>query len=633
MYQNSTKSLANLRKQQLFEYINSGRLYKLRSIIEDEECYVDINCFDENGLTPLMLACSLDEDRAKTRDQIIRILLKKGADPNIPDHKGMTVLATACKEEHMEIVKLLLKKAVVDIDFNARDHHGDMPLMHAVRTGNVDLVRMLVDIMKRLTIDIDCRNNDDVTPYLEAKMRGLDGVAAVLRVDGNASDSIMICPLLFEDYTWDTCDQNLNEKVHRVPQSVLNYSMLNQKPKIGNRNVTSKLISTGQTQIHSMDAHRRQDRGKDTSQSGSRKSPTRRKSSESNFAFEVTRRRDRKTAKSVTSDLRISDLSKTDTEDGSDFRKNKRKGSAPQESSHKTNPSRDTMTQETQQRTVNSEDSDFARRHHNEPHIVPYRNIVGKSQSQPVISIPNETQGAERENRGDDFLSLQEADLTNKNKALMKQQPHRSPSWKRQFNINDSREEIATDLADQSHDQSKEIEIKRDLHGTTSLRRNTLIKSMAPGMLLRRPSSNLSVAFADGSKSPASRPGSACSPPESHNFHFMQRPSSTNSSTKPKISFEEVFELCPEMRVSNKREWYSDLRWMLALRAHQDCPTHLPPQPQRPVQEEALSEGKHGSETSRTSRKNSVHDARRPVLKKRSTVITQASVKLLKELR
>lgn len=630
MYQNSTKSLANLRKQQQFEYITSGRLYKLRSILEDEECDVDINCFDENGLTPLMLACSFDEDRAKTRDQIIRILLKKGADPNISDHKGMTVLATACKEEHIEIVKLLLKTAVVDIDFNARDHHGDMPLMHAVRTGNVSLVRMLVDIMKRLTIDVDCRNNDDVTPYLEAKMRGLDAVAEVLRVDGNASDSIMICPLLFEDYTGDACD--LNAKVHRVPQTVLNYPK--QKANTGNRNNNGKMISTGQNPLHSFDARLRPNRGNDKCRSsGGRKGPTRRKSSESNFAFEVTKRRDRKYSKtrSVTSDLRLSDVSKTDTEDGSNFRKNKQKGSAIKETIHKTNL---TVTQEKHQQTVKSDDIDLERRLHNEARIVPHLNFVGKSQSQPVISIANQTQATEREDLVDDFHSLQEADLTNKSKAFVKQQSQKkSPNWKRTFNVNDSREEITIDSADQSCEESQEIELKRDLSVPTSLRRNTLIRNMAPGMLLRRPSSNLSVVFADAAKSPSSRPGSAYNPRESHNFQFIQRPSSTNSSTKPRISFEEVFELCPEMRVWNKREWYSDLRWMLALRAHQDCPTHLPPQPERTAQEEALSEGKHGSETSRASRKSSLHEARRPVLRKRNTVVTQASVKLVKDIR
>ena len=47
-------------------------------MLEDEDNGVDVNCFDENQMTPLMVACALDDEKKKTREHIIRILLKRG---------------------------------------------------------------------------------------------------------------------------------------------------------------------------------------------------------------------------------------------------------------------------------------------------------------------------------------------------------------------------------------------------------------------------------------------------------------------------------------------------------------------------------------------------------------------------
>lgn len=72
------KGLAEIHNQRLVEYITSGRLYKLRLMLEDEESELNVNCIDENQMTPLMVACSLDKEKGKTRDYIIRMLLKRG---------------------------------------------------------------------------------------------------------------------------------------------------------------------------------------------------------------------------------------------------------------------------------------------------------------------------------------------------------------------------------------------------------------------------------------------------------------------------------------------------------------------------------------------------------------------------
>ena len=78
IHSRNPKGIAEIQNQRLVECITSGRLYKLRSMLEDEESELNVNCVDENQMTPLMVACSLDNEKTKTRDYIIRMLLKRG---------------------------------------------------------------------------------------------------------------------------------------------------------------------------------------------------------------------------------------------------------------------------------------------------------------------------------------------------------------------------------------------------------------------------------------------------------------------------------------------------------------------------------------------------------------------------
>ena len=78
MHSRSSKGLAEVQNQRLIECIMSGRMYKLRAILEDADSEMNFNYIDENHMTPLMVACSLDNEKTKTREYTIRMLLKRG---------------------------------------------------------------------------------------------------------------------------------------------------------------------------------------------------------------------------------------------------------------------------------------------------------------------------------------------------------------------------------------------------------------------------------------------------------------------------------------------------------------------------------------------------------------------------
>ena len=109
----------------------------------------DLSWVDFTGQTPFLRA-ALAGDLT-----VMRLLLEKGADPNIPTFSGTTALMAAAgvnwmggqtftesKESLLEAVKLCLK---LGADVNAKNSMGFTALTGAVNRGSDDIVQFLVD--------------------------------------------------------------------------------------------------------------------------------------------------------------------------------------------------------------------------------------------------------------------------------------------------------------------------------------------------------------------------------------------------------------------------------------------------------------------------------------------------------
>ncbi|GEM_PF-2595963 len=83
--------------------------------------------------TPLYLAVS------GNHIEVVRILLKAGADPNILEGEGVTSLVEAVEKEHIEIIKLLLKSGA------RTDMKGLLykPSDIARKKGNTEILKLL----------------------------------------------------------------------------------------------------------------------------------------------------------------------------------------------------------------------------------------------------------------------------------------------------------------------------------------------------------------------------------------------------------------------------------------------------------------------------------------------------------
>jgi ankyrin repeat protein len=128
------------------------------------------HCLDPEGALNL---------REKHREDLLPILLRAGANPNVKDYEGRTVLHLAVwgKAAHWLVADPILRAGA---DPNAADLEGDTPLHLALRMtvpGRGSDARLLLEFGAMP----DLPNNAGQTPLDIAVLRGLDGVVSLLR--------------------------------------------------------------------------------------------------------------------------------------------------------------------------------------------------------------------------------------------------------------------------------------------------------------------------------------------------------------------------------------------------------------------------------------------------------------------
>jgi hypothetical protein len=88
-------------KTRLQNACGKGDVSKARALIEDGS---DIDCRDEDGMTPLHMSC-IQKDFA-----LFSLLIKNRAAVNFVDNNGMTALSLACKHHFTDIIPTLLNE-------------------------------------------------------------------------------------------------------------------------------------------------------------------------------------------------------------------------------------------------------------------------------------------------------------------------------------------------------------------------------------------------------------------------------------------------------------------------------------------------------------------------------------------
>ena len=106
--------------------------------------------------------------------QMVEILLKKGADPDIHDNNGWTALIVASKNGHQQIVELLLKKQVDPNVQNSKN--GRTALIQASQQGHYQVVEILL----KKGADPNIHDNNGWTALINAAENGHQQVVELL---------------------------------------------------------------------------------------------------------------------------------------------------------------------------------------------------------------------------------------------------------------------------------------------------------------------------------------------------------------------------------------------------------------------------------------------------------------------
>lgn len=122
---------------QMIPAVLDGDMGKVRTLLDDT-AHVNINWrAGGDGETALIVAAG------HNKIAIAKLLLARGADPNIATDENNTPLQAAAYHGFTEMVKLLIEAGA---DVNAAEtRYGHSPLMMAARKGHGDVVKLLLD--------------------------------------------------------------------------------------------------------------------------------------------------------------------------------------------------------------------------------------------------------------------------------------------------------------------------------------------------------------------------------------------------------------------------------------------------------------------------------------------------------
>ncbi len=128
-----------------------------------------IHEFSDDGFTPLGLASYFGNE------DVVRLLLLKGAEPNVSSQNGYNVypIHSAVASNYDMIAKMLLEAGA---DVNVVQMSGATPLHSAAHNGNIELLIVLLEA----GANVEAKMEDGKTPADKASEKGFSEIAKIL---------------------------------------------------------------------------------------------------------------------------------------------------------------------------------------------------------------------------------------------------------------------------------------------------------------------------------------------------------------------------------------------------------------------------------------------------------------------
>lgn len=143
-----------------------GDLTATQMLLDAPNINIDAKRFD--GATALMIAAH------SNKNDVMKVLIDRGADVNATDKYGWTSLMLAARQGHLKIVQALLNRSGINID--AKNIKGLTALIFAILYGKADVAKVLI----HHGADVNLAKNDGWTPLMSAAQHGHMTIAQTL---------------------------------------------------------------------------------------------------------------------------------------------------------------------------------------------------------------------------------------------------------------------------------------------------------------------------------------------------------------------------------------------------------------------------------------------------------------------
>jgi len=222
--------------QDIFSAAAKGEITQIKLLLKAQPELV--NEKDGRGGTPLHIAAY------RGHNEIIDLLISKGADVNQKDNYGYTPLHLAVLGRKTVSAELLLSKGA---HANSKGRNGEILLIAAARIGDMEMIKLLIEN----SADINACDMNGVTPLLLAVLFGHTEVVRLLVDEGavtdvKANDGRTLIYRAIEGGNKDIVDmllpgkEKINNKADEYGRTLIHLAVIN-----GHKEIVELLINHG----------------------------------------------------------------------------------------------------------------------------------------------------------------------------------------------------------------------------------------------------------------------------------------------------------------------------------------------------------------------------------------------------
>ena len=210
--------------------IRDCRFQQLRFLVDS-----GLSVNHKNRIGQHSLVTALHIENPEKRWKMFQFLLQHKADFKAYDPvTKRDVLLWAVFLDRKEEAKLIMQKLSGDIDYHTKDKFGRGVIHYATMRGNEDLLKYIVQTMRKYDVNVDIRDGEGFTPYILAKRLGYQACVDILLTYGDASPHQIDQSQKKTAFQWESEGQKEKENFLKTDKEkkIATYKLLGRLPQL-----------------------------------------------------------------------------------------------------------------------------------------------------------------------------------------------------------------------------------------------------------------------------------------------------------------------------------------------------------------------------------------------------------------